>query len=136
MRKVTTIKELNSFHDLSESDFNRLNGYDRLVYLFERFHIGMEVSVRVNNRPEQEGTIFGFYDYNITTDRIGSANVQAYNELPGKDPNNISYKKIPQCNVCVMIDGELHNYYPRWIYPNWMKIRNKKLDQIGIKDKE
>lgn len=120
---------LNNFH-LSEPEFNILNNRDRLKYLLSKFHVGMDVTVKVNNRPCMEAKIFGFYDYNIYKEGINGVfngkTVKSYNVMPDLD------EKIPSCNVWVMIDGELSGYYPLWIYPDFVKIRNDKLETIGI----
>jgi hypothetical protein len=117
---------------VSESEFNRLRNPARLAYILERFRVGMDICVRVNDRPELFGTIYGFYSRSNTI-CMSTGNLydhaKPYNEIP-TSPDEL--KKLPDCNVYVKINGKIEGYYPLWIYRDVVKLRMNKLKEIGI----
>lgn len=68
------------FH-ISESEFNRLSNYDRLLYLFDRFYIGQEVCIRVNNESPQSAIIWNPCPTGDSINRIANGLVQSYSSL-------------------------------------------------------
>ncbi len=121
------------FH-ISESEFNRLSNYDRMVYLLDRFYVGQDVRVCVNNESVQFATINGFYPYSDTIERIADGRAQSYSSMSIIDSILVN-KKPPCCNITVLIHNNgkssyLSSYYPLWIYPDFEKIRNNKIESI------
>lgn len=85
-----------------------------------------------DNYPEEHGVIYGIYEFNAIEyesvngeNRIKFNTKKSFSEMP---LDNI----IPSCNVFVNINGIIKSYYPLWVHPNFMKIRNAKLESIGI----
>lgn len=133
-----TSKEYNSFHSIEEREFNRLSGLDRLEYIVKKFPIGMSVDIRVGepstmpvDRSALKGTVVGFHKSGISITYVRDGSAKIYTEVPYQE-ETIPNSPIPDCNVTVMIDGKLESYYPLWAYPDLSKIRNEKLERIGI----
>jgi len=133
-----TSKEYNSFHSIEEREFNKLNGLDRLKYILEKFPIGMSVDIRVGktdtmpvDRQALKGIVIGFHKSGISITSVRDGSAKIYTEMPYQE-ETIPNTPIPDCNVTVMIDGKLESYYPLWAYPDLAKIRNEKLEKIGI----
>jgi hypothetical protein len=122
MKDITVFK----FH-LSEIEFNPLSSRDKLSYLLDRFHIGMFVAAKVNGNPAVSGTVFGFYKSGDPIEYILNGKSKSYSEMPS-DLNEY----IPGCNVVIENEYGIVSYYPLWIYPDFVKIRNNKLEEIGI----
>jgi hypothetical protein len=126
---------------MDEMKFNRLNAQDRLSYMINKFHVGMYITVNVKDKPIKSGKIYGFYDSSSYPDSVREGKVKAYNEVP--DDCRLWYytivygnphTKLPQCNIFVEVDGKIESYYPLWVYPDYCKIRNNKLELIGIRE--
>lgn len=121
-----------NFH-ISESEFNSLSNYDRMIYLLDRFYVGQDVCVCVNNESVQFATINGFYPYSDTIERIADGRAQSYSSMSIIDSILVN-KKPPCCNITVLIhngkSNYLSSYYPLWIYPDFEKIRNNKIESI------
>lgn len=133
-----------NFH-ISESEFNRLSNYDRMVYLLDRFYVGQDVCVCVNNESVQFATINGFHPYSDSIERIADGRAQSYSSMSIIN-NMLVNGKPPCCNITVCItinsplvadthygvsiNGNLSSYYPLWIYPDFEKIRNSKIESI------
>jgi hypothetical protein len=128
---MNTSSAFDRYHTISESEFNKLSPKDRLDYLHSKFMAGMQVCVKITTSisefrpvPPQYGTVCGFYDERTPPGNISSS-------------KNYSLKRtqaetIPQCNVYVLIDGKVSGFYPLWISPDYMKIRDDKMKSIGI----
>lgn len=128
---IKTITEWNDFH-MNESEFNRLKAKERLQYLLSKFYIGMEISVNVTNQPVKTGYVYGFNESGQT---VGSLEYDWTWKLLKEeviDDNYFIKNKVPLANIIVVIDGELESYYPLWVRPDYTKIRNNKLESIGI----
>ncbi len=135
---IRTIIDYNNYN-MDEIQFNRLNAQDRLSYMVNRFKIGMDITVNVTDKPVKSGKIYGFYDSGTNPDLVREGRAKAYNEVP--DDCRLWYytivygnphTKLPQCNIFVEVDGKIEGYYPLWVYPDYSKIRNNKLESIGI----
>ena len=140
----------NSFH-VEEFEFNRLKGKERLLYILDRFYIGMEISVpkdlSVNAKDVglKFGTIIGFNESGSANTPFQS-NEYALNiyKLRQSGGDYLGYAKsvesrsIPRYNVSVKLEYEYKDldftsaYYPLWVYPDYSKVRNSKLESIGI----
>lgn len=144
---------------VDESVFNRLSRFDRLQYILDRFHIGMDVCINVGKNlrhPEEYGKVFGFYDYcvsdyNYEIKKHENAELvipeplsqmshyKSYNVMPDKDEED-----LPLCNIFVLTKKSIivgnrsiersvvTGYYPLWVTPDKQKIRSNRLEIIGI----
>jgi len=118
--------KLTQGYHISESEFNLLNAHQRFAYMLSKFYIGMDISVLVRKSEASFGTIYGFHESGVLIEYMGQSGprYKNYTELPSLDVN------LPKLNVTVLIDGELQSYYPLWIYPDFVKIRNNKIELI------
>jgi hypothetical protein len=128
---IKTLTEWNEFH-MNETNFNKLENKERLLYLLSKFHIGMDISVRVGGGSVKTGTVYGFHKSGTT---ISSLEYEWSWKLLKEEVIDDEYfinNKVPSSNIIVNINGELESYYPLWVRPDYVKIRNKKLESIGI----
>lgn len=135
---LRTLTDWNKYH-MDEILFNRLNAQDRLSYMVNKFKVGMDITVNVKDKPVRSGKIYGFYDSGTYPDLVREGKAKAYNEVPDDCRLHFytivygtPHTKLPQCNIFVEVDGKIEGYYPLWIYPDYSKIRNNKLESIGI----
>jgi len=128
---IKTITDWNNYH-MNETDFNKLKSKERLLYLLNRFRFGMEVSVNVTNTPVRTGTVYGFNESGKTVGELKYERSWRLLKEEVIDDNYFLTNKVPLANIIVLIDGELYSYYPLWVRPDYIKIRNDKLESIGI----